>query len=197
MEISANLVKDLRAKTGAGMMDCKAALQEAAGNFEKAVELLRIKGMASAAKKSSREAKEGTVTSYIHNEGRLGVLLEINCETDFVARTDKFKGFVKDVAMHIAAAGPRWLRSEEVPLDLIEAEKKIAFEQHQSKPAQALEKIVQGKVNKFFEDNCLLHQTFVKDSSKTIEQFLQETIATVGENITIRRFVRFVLGEGL
>jgi elongation factor Ts len=199
MEISATMVKELREKTGAGMMDCKKALAETSGDFEKAVEFLRKKGIASAAKKAGRMTKEGAVTSYIHGEGKVGVLLEVNCETDFVARTEQFRQFVKDISMHIAAANPQWIRSEEVPAEIMAKEKEIAIAQMQAsgKPAAVLEKIAEGKVKKFYEDNCLLFQPFVKDPSKTIEQLLKETIATLGENISIRRFTRFALGEGM
>ena len=199
MEISAGLVKELREKTGAGMMDCKKALAETSGDFEKAIEYLRKKGIANAAKKAGRATKEGAVSSYIHGEGRVGVLVEINCETDFVARTEQFKTFTRDISMHIAAAMPQWVRSEEVPADVIAKEKEIAVHQlrEQGKPAAMLEKIAEGKIKKFYEDSCLLNQPFVKDPNKTIEQLLKETIATLGENITIRRFARFVLGEGV
>lgn len=199
MEISATQVKDLREKTGAGMMDCKKALAETSGDFEKAIEYLRKKGIASAAKKAGRATKEGAVTSYIHGEGRVGVLLEINCETDFVARTEQFKAFTRDVAMHIAAASPQWVKSDEVPADVIAKEKEIAIAQLQAsgKPAAMLEKIAEGKINKFFEEACLMNQAFVKDPNKTVQQLQQETIATLGENIAIRRFARFVLGEGM
>lgn len=199
MEISAGLVKELREKTGAGMMDCKKALAETSGDFEKAIEYLRKKGIASAAKKAGRATKEGAVSSYIHGEGRVGVLVEINCETDFVARTEQFKSFVRDVAMHIAAAAPQWVAPEEVPADVIAKEKEIAVAQMQAsgKPAAVLEKIAEGKIKKFYEDNCLMQQVFVKDPNKTIEQLLKETIAGLGENMTIRRFARFVLGEGV
>ncbi|MGZ3687297.1 MAG: translation elongation factor Ts [Bdellovibrionota bacterium] len=199
MEITATLVKELREKTGAGMMDCKKALSETSGDFEKAIDYLRKKGIASAAKKAGRATKEGLVTSYIHGEGKVGVLLEVNCETDFVARTEQFRNFVKDVSMHIAAANPTWVRPEEVPADTIAKEKEIAVAQMQAsgKPAAVLEKIAEGKIKKFYEDNCLLQQVFVKDPGKTIEQLLKETIATLGENISVRRFARFVLGEGM
>jgi elongation factor Ts len=199
MEISAGLVKELREKTGAGMMDCKKALSETSGDFEKAIEYLRKKGIASAAKKAGRATKEGTVSSYIHGEGRVGVLVEINCETDFVARTEQFKALVRDVSMHIAAAAPQWVTPDEVPADIIAKEKEIAVAQMQAsgKPAAVLEKIAEGKIKKFYEDNCLMQQVFVKDPSKTIEQLLKETIAGLGENMTIRRFARFVLGEGV
>jgi elongation factor Ts len=199
MEISATQVKELREKTGAGMMDCKKALAETAGDFEKAIEYLRKKGIASAAKKAGRATKEGLVSSYIHGEGKVGVLLEVNCETDFVARTEQFRSFVKDVSMHIAAANPTYVRSEEVPADVVTKEKEIAVAQMAAsgKPQKVLEQIAEGKVKKFFEDSCLLNQLFVKDSSKTIEQLQKETIAALGENISIRRFARFQLGEGM
>jgi elongation factor Ts len=199
MEISAGLVKELREKTGAGMMDCKKALSETSGDFEKAIEYLRKKGIASASKKAGRATKEGSVSSYIHGEGRVGVLVEINCETDFVARTEQFKSFVRDVSMHIAAAAPQWVNPEEVPAEIIAKEKEIAVAMMQAsgKPAAVLEKIAEGKIKKFYEDNCLMQQVFVKDPGKTIEQLLKETIAGLGENMTIRRFARFVLGEGV
>ncbi len=198
MEISATMVKELRERTGAGMLDCKKALSETSGNFDAAVEYLRKKGIASAAKKAGRQTKEGSVSSYIHGEGKVGVLLEVNCETDFVARTEQFRQFVKDIAMHVAAANPQWVRPEEVPADVIGKEKEIAVAQMQAsgKPQAVLEKIAEGKINKFYEDTCLLKQAFVKDPNKKIEQLLQETIATLGENVSIRRFARFVLGEG-
>lgn len=199
MEISASLVKDLREKTGAGMMDCKKALVETSGDFEKAIEYLRKKGIASAEKKSGRMTKEGAVFSYIHGEGKVGVMVEVNCETDFVARTEQFRQFVKDIAMHIAAANPKWVRSDEVPAEVLAKEKEIAVAQMQAsgKPASVLEKIAEGKVKKFYEDTCLLNQVFVKDPSKNIEQLLKEMVATLGENISIRRFARYALGEGL
>lgn len=199
MEITATLVKELREKTGAGMLDCKKALGEAQGDFEKAVDWLRKKGMASAAKKAGRATKEGSVSSYIHGEGKVGVLLEVNCETDFVARTEQFKQFVKDISMHIAAANPLYVTPEEVPADVIAKEKEIAVAQMAAsgKPAAVLEKIAEGKVSKYFEDTCLVKQFYVKDPSKTIELFTKETIATLGENITLRRFARFQLGEGI
>lgn len=198
MTISANLVKDLREKTGAGMMDCKKALEESLGDFEKAIDHLRKKGIASAAKKAGRATKEGAVASYIHGDGRVGVLVEVNCETDFVARTEQFRQFVKDVAMHIAAANPQWVRTEEVPPMVVEKEKEIAVEQMRAsgKPPAVLDKIADGKVKKFFEENCLLNQAYVKDTNKTVEQYLKETIATLGENLSIRRFARFMLGAG-
>ena len=197
MTVSASLVKELREKTGAGMMDCKTALAETQGDFEKAIEYLRKKGVASAAKKAGRATREGAVASYIHGEGRVGVLVEINCETDFVARTDKFKAFVKDVAMHIAAASPSWVDVKDVPESVVAKEKEIAVEQMRAsgKPAAVLEKIAEGKVKKFYEETCLLKQAFVKDPDKSVEQLLKETIATLGENLNISRFSRFALGE--
>ncbi|MFZ9596092.1 MAG: translation elongation factor Ts [Bdellovibrionia bacterium] len=199
MEISASVVKDLREKTGAGMMDCKKALVESLGDFDKAVEYLRKKGIASADKKAGRMTKEGAVSSYIHGEGKVGVLLEVNCETDFVARTEQFKNLLKDLSMHIAAANPKWLHAEEVPAEVLAKEKEIAIAQMQNsgKPAAVLEKIAEGKIKKFYEDHCLMNQTFVKDPGKTIEQLLKETIGALGENMAIRRFVRYALGEGL
>jgi elongation factor Ts len=198
MEITASLVKELREKTGAGMMDCKKALSETSGDFEKAVEYLRKKGIASAAKKAGRATKEGLVSSYIHGEGKVGVLVEVNCETDFVARTEQFRQFVKDLSMHIAAAMPTWVRPEEVPASILSKEKEIAIAQMQAsgKPAAVLEKIAEGKVKKFYEDSCLMQQKFVKDPNKTIEDLLKETIAALGENISVRRFTRYQLGEG-
>ncbi|HLD99141.1 MAG TPA: translation elongation factor Ts [Bdellovibrionota bacterium] len=197
MEISASQVKELREKTGAGMMDCKKALSETSGDFEKAIDYLRKKGIASAAKKAGRATKEGAVFSYIHGEGKVGVMVEVNCETDFVARTEQFRQFVKDVSMHIAAANPQWVRQEDVPTEVLQKEKEIAIAQMQNsgKPAAVLEKIAEGKLKKFYEDTCLLNQAFVKDPNKSIDQLLKETIATLGENIAIRRFARFVLGE--
>lgn len=195
--ISANAVKELREKTGAGMMDCKKALSETGGDFEKAVDYLRKKGIASADKKIGRATKEGLVSSYIHGEGKVGVLIEVNCETDFVARTDQFRDFVRDVSMQIAAAAPRWVRPEEVPADVLAKEKEIAVAQMQSqnKPQAVLEKIAEGKIKKFYDEFCLMNQAFVKDSEKTIEQLQKETIATLGENISVKRFARFALGE--
>src|SRR4051812_29948213 len=188
MEISASLVKELRDKTGAGMMDCKKALSETSGDFEKAIEYLRKKGIASASKKAGRATKEGAVSAYIHGEGKVGVLVEINCETDFVARTEQFRQFVKDVAMHIAAANPQWVNSSEVPAEVVAKEKEIFVAQmaNTGKPAKILEQIAEGKIKKFYEDNCLMNQVFVKDPNKTIEQLLKETIAALGENMGIR-----------
>ncbi len=198
-EVSAQLVKELREKTGAGMMDCKKVLGEAGGDLAKAEELLRKKGLAAAAKKSSRAATEGAVASYIHMGGKIGVLVEVNCETDFVARTDGFQALVKDVAMQIAAAAPQWVRREEVPPEIVAKELEIAKAQmrDQKKPEAILEKIATGKLEKFYETNCLLEQLFVKDDKKKIQEVLTDAVAKIGENIQIRRFARFVLGEGL
>lgn len=194
--ISADRVKELREKTGAGMMECKKALTESNGDFEKAIDCLRQKGLATAAKKASRSASEGLVSSYIHMD-KIGVLLEVNCETDFVAKTDDFKGLVKDIALHIAAANPSYLSHEEVPQDIIEREKDIYKAQVVNKPPQVVEKIVEGKLDKFFGDMCLLEQVFVKDPEQKlkIKELVTGKIAKLGENIVIRRFVRFQLGE--
>ena len=198
-EVNANQVKELREKTGAGMMDCKKALAEAGGDFAKAEEVLRKKGLSAAAKKSSRAATEGAVASYIHMGGKIGVLVEVNCETDFVARTEGFQALVKDLAMQIAAAAPRWVRREEVPADVVQKEIEIAKAQarEQKKPEPILEKIATGKVEKFYGEFCLLEQPFVKDDKKKIQDVITEAVAKIGENIQVRRFARFVLGEGL
>jgi elongation factor Ts len=198
-EVSASVVKELREKTGAGMMDCKKALTESGGDFAKAEEVLRKKGLAAAAKKSSRAATEGAVASYIHMGGKIGVLVEVNCETDFVARTDGFQALVKDIAMQIAAAAPQFVRREEVPAAIIEKEMDIARAQarEQKKPEAIIEKIAQGKVEKFYKETVLLEQAFVKDDKKSIADVLTDAVAKIGENIQVRRFARFVLGEGL
>jgi elongation factor Ts len=199
VSISAAQVNELRKVTGAGLMDCKKALQETDGDQEKAVDYLRKKGLAAASKKSGRVASEGAVSSYIHAGGKIGVLLEVNCETDFVAKNDSFQNFVKDVAMHIAAASPMYVRREEVAADVLEREKEIyrSKARESGKPDNIIEKIIEGQVNKFYADICLLEQAYVKDPDKTIQTYLNETIATIGENMSIRRFARFVLGEGL
>jgi elongation factor Ts len=199
MQVSAQQVKELRDRTGAGMMDCKTALAEAAGDVEKAVDVLRKKGLAAAAKRAGRVAADGVVTSYIHAGGKLGVLLEINCETDFVARTDDFQEMAKDIAMHVAAAEPRWVRREDVPAEELERERTIFRDQAgaSGKPANVIEKIVEGKVEKFFAESCLLEQGFVKNPDQTVGQLVQEKVAKIGENIQVRRFARFKLGEGL
>lgn len=194
--ISAESVKNLREKTGAGMMDCKKALTESNGDFEKAIDLLRQKGLATALKKSGRNVSEGLIESYIHM-GRIGTMIEINCETDFVARTDDFKELVKDVAMHVAAANPLYLARENVPQDVVDREKEIYRAQVEGKPPQVIEKIIEGKLEKFYSDNCLLDQIFIKDpdQKKTVTDLVTEKIAKLGENIIVRRFARFQLGE--
>ena len=192
-------VAKLRAQTNAGMMDCKKALTESNGDFEKAAIWLREKGIAAAAKKQSRIASEGVVGSYIHMGGKIGVLIEVNCETDFVAKTENFQQLVRDFAMQIAAANPKYVRREEVPTEELEKEKEILRQQalNEGKPEKIIEKMVEGRVSKFYKDVCLLDQDFVKDSSKTIEQVLNEATLTIGEKISIRRFVRYEMGEGL
>ncbi|AIQ53300.1 translation elongation factor Ts [Paenibacillus sp. FSL R7-0331] len=199
MAVDAKSVKELRERTGAGMLDCKKALEEANGDITKAAELLREKGLSAAANKAGRIATEGTVESYIHAGGRIGVLVEINCETDFVGKTDSFKEFARDIAMQIAAASPQYVRREEVPADAVEKEKEILKAQalNEGKPEKIVEKMVEGRISKFYEEYCLLEQPFVKDPDKTIAQLLNEKISTIGENISIRRFVRYELGEGL
>lgn len=194
VQINAKMVGELRESTGAGLMDCKRALVESDGDFDQAVELLRKRGVAKAAKKASREAAEGLVESYIHLGGKVGVLCEINCESDFVAKTDDFKQFVRDIAMHIAASNPVCVSREEIDPTLIEAERKVAEGQAEGKPQQAIEKIVEGKLNKYLSENCLLEQAYVKDPDKTIQQVLTENIAKMGENMVIRRFARFQIG---
>ena len=199
MSVTASMIKELRGQTGAGILDCRKALQEADGDMEKAIDWLRAKGVAKAAKKASRAATQGLVYSYIHAGGKLGVLLEVNCETDFVARGDDFQELVKDVAMHVAAMSPMWVRREEVPADVIEREKAVFIQQaiEAGKPEAIAEKMVVGKLNKFYKENCLLEQPFVKDEDVTIEQLQTNYVAKCGENVQIRRFVRWALGEGL
>lgn len=197
MEISAQMVKELRERTGAGMMDCKNALMEAQGDFEKAIEILRKKGLAKAAKKAGRATNEGLIISYVHHNGKIGVLVEINCETDFVARTDEFKALGNKIAMHIAAMSPRWVTREEVPADVIEKEKEIYREQlkDSGKPAQVIEKIIEGKLESFYQENCLLEQKYALDQTVTIKEMIQQAIAKIGENIQVSRFVRLQIGE--
>ncbi len=197
MAISAQDVKKLRDMTGAGMMDCKEALTETGGDFEKAVEYLRKKGIAKAAKKAGRETKEGVIYAYIHPGSQLGVLLEVNCETDFVARTEEFQALVKEIAMHIAAAAPRWVRPEDIPAEVLDKEREIYREQmkDQKKPPEVIEKIVEGKLKKFTQENCLLEQPYARDTTKTIRQLLEEAIAKLGENIQVARFTRYALGS--
>lgn len=197
MEISSKLVKELRDKTGAPMMDCKKALEKAAGDLEKALDYLREHGMAKASEKAGRTTREGLVYTYIHPGEKLGVLIEINCETDFVARTDDFRSLAKDVAMQVAATNPLAIRREDIPANLLEKEKEIykAQAQQEGKPEKILEKIVQGKLEKFFQESCLLEQPFIKDEDRTVKQRIDETIGKLGENITVKRFARFRLGE--
>lgn len=198
-QISASDVKKLREMSGVGMMDCKKALVECDGDMEKASEYLREKGLATAVKKSGRIAAEGVVGSYIHMGGKIGVLVEINCETDFVAKTDEFKNFVKDIAMHIAAANPQYVSEEEVDAAVIEKEREILTAQalNEGKPEKVVEKMVEGRIKKFLKEICLLDQPFVKDPDMTIKDLVTEKIATIGENISIRRFTRYQMGEGL
>jgi elongation factor Ts len=202
-EVSAGAVKALREKTGAGMMDCKKALIEANGNEERANEILRERGLASAKKKEGRVASEGVVGSYIHMGGKVGVLVEVNCETDFVARGDEFQQLVKDIAMHIAAAEPRYVSRDEVTPEVLDKEREIARKQAQNdpknanKPDQVIDKIVEGRLNKFYEEFVLLDQPFIKEASQTVGEMVTEKIAKTGEKITIRRFARYKMGEGL
>ena len=199
MSISPQMVKELRERTGAPMMDCKQALQDAGSDMEKAVDLLRKKGIASATKKAGRIAAEGAVGSYIHAGGKIGVLVEINCETDFVARTDEFQELIKDIAMHIAAAEPRYVGREEVKQEDLDREREIYRQQamESGKPAAVVEKIVEGKLGKFYSEFCLLEQPFVKNPDQSINDLIVEKVAKIGENIKVRRFARFRMGEGL
>ena len=198
-EVTAGMIKDLRERTGAGMADCKKALTEVSGDIDKAIDYLRAKGLAKAAKKAGREATEGAVVSYIHGGGRIGVLVEVNCETDFVARNEDFQGFTRDVAMQIAAMNPQFVRKEEVSADAVARERDVllAKAKETGKPEPVIQKMVDGQITKWMKEICLLDQAFVKDADKTIEQIQQELISKIGENIKIRRFVRFELGEGL
>jgi elongation factor Ts len=202
-EITASAVKSLREKTGAGMIDCKTALTEANGDEAQAIEILRKKGMATAGKKAGRVTAEGVVGSYIHMGGKVGVLVEINCESDFVARGDEFQQLVKDVAMHIAATDPKYLRREDVSADELNKEREILLEQlkndpkNASKPEDVLNKIIEGRLNKYYEENVLLDQPFVKDPSKTVGELVTEKISSIKENITVRRFTRYKMGEGI
>lgn len=198
-EVSAALVKELRERTGAGMMDCKKALVAMDGDIEKAIDELRTKGLAKAAKKAGRIASEGLVLAYIHGGGRIGVLVEVNCETDFVAKTDEYKEFVKDIAMQVAAAAPDYVRREEVPEDVLNREKDVLRAQalEEGKPEKIVEKMLAGRIEKFYKEHCLLEQAFVKDPDKSIQDLVNEKISKIGENISIRRFVRYEVGEGL
>ena len=199
MEISMELIKDLRQRTGAGVVDCKTALQEGGGDTEKAIEYLRRKGLATAAKKAARVAADGLVSSYIHAGGKIGVLVEVNCETDFVAKTEGFQAFVKDVAMQIAAANPQYVRREEIPGEVLDKERQIyrAQAMESRKPEKVIGKIVEGKLEKFYSEVCLLEQPYIKDGDLTIKEVLDALIGKIGEKIQIRRFARFQLGEGL
>lgn len=197
--MNAKLVKELREKTGCGMMDCKNALVETGDNIEKAVEILREKGLAKTAKKTGRIAAEGVVQSYIHMGGKIGVLVEVNCETDFVAKTDEFKQFARDIAMHIAASNPKYLCEADVPEEEVNHEREILKIQalNEGKPEKIVEKMVDGRIKKFFKEICLLDQPYVKDPERTIEELVKEQIMKIGENVKIRRFARFQMGEGL
>ena len=199
MSITSAMVKELRDKTGAGIMDCKEALNVSVGDFEKAIDYLRKKGMSAATKRSSKAAKEGVIASYIHMGGRIGVLVEVNCETDFVAKTADFQLVAKDLAMHVAAANPLYLKSEDIPPDVISREKEIYKSQAlaEKKPEKIWDKIIEGKLKKYYEDVCLLNQKFIKDTDITVETLINNMIAKTGENIVIRRFARFQLGEEL
>jgi len=197
VSISMDKVKDLRAKTGAGVMDCKKALQETDGNIEKAVEYLREKGIADAAKKTSRTAAEGVVGSYIHMGGKIGVLIEVNCETDFVAKTDDFKELVHNLAMQVAASNPQYVSRDDVPEEALEAEKRVLRQQAlaENKPEHVVDKIVEGRLEKFFEANCLLEQPYIKDTDTVVKDLIMERISQLGENIVINRFSRYEVGE--
>lgn len=194
VQINAKMVGELRESTGAGLMDCKKALVEAEGKIDQAIEILRKKGVATAAKKAGREASEGLIETYIHLGGKVGVLIEVNCESDFVAKTDDFKQMVKDLAMHVAAANPVCVSREEIDPALIEAERKVAAAQAEGKPANAVEKIVEGKLNKYLSESCLLEQAFVKNPDQTVQELLTAMIAKMGENMVVKRFARFQIG---
>jgi elongation factor Ts len=197
--VTAEMVKELRERTGAGMMDCKKALVATNGDIEKAIDELRTKGLAKAAKKAGRVASEGLVTSYIHGGGRIGVLVEVNCETDFVGKTAEFKQLAYDIAMQIAASNPEYVSREEVPASVIEHEKEVLKAQalEEGKPEKVIDKMVEGRLDKFFKERCLLEQPFIKDPDKTVQELIHASIAKIGENINVRRFVRYELGEGI
>ncbi|AEE97089.1 translation elongation factor Ts [Mahella australiensis] len=199
MAITASQVKELREITGVGMMDCKSALIEANGDMDRAVEILREKGLAAAAKKAGRVASQGIVDAYIHGGGRIGVLVEVNCETDFVANTAEFRSFVHDIAMQIAAANPRYVSKEDVPADVLEKEKEILRQQaiNEGKPENILDKIIEGRIDKFYKEACLLEQPFIRDTDHAVKDLVMEQITKFGENINIRRFTRYEMGEGL
>lgn len=197
--ISAQMVKELRESTGAGMMDCKKALVETNGDMDKAIDYLREKGLSAAAKKSGRIASEGVVEAYIHGVGKIGVLIEVNCETDFVAKTPEFHSFVRDLAMQVAAANPQYLSRNEVPAAIIEHEREILRAQalNEGKPEKIIDKMVDGRVEKYYKENCLLEQTFIKDPDKSVTDFVSGQVSKIGENIVVRRFIRYQMGEGL
>lgn len=197
MAISVDQIKELREATGVGILDCRAALEEANGDFDKAVDILREKGLAKAAKRSDREASEGKVELYSHGDGRVGVMVEVNCETDFVARSDEFRHFAHEVALQIAAAAPSYIKTEDIPEEILEHERNIAREQAltEGKPENVLDRIVEGRIQKFMDEACLLRQSYIRDEDITVEQLLHQNIAAIGENIVIRRFVRWELGE--
>lgn len=195
MAVDAGLVKDLRVKSGAGIMDCKTALEESGGDVEKAVEVLRKKGIDAAESRYGRELGEGRISSYIHFGGRLGVIVEVGCETDFVAKTKEFQDLTKDLCMHIAASNPKWVSKDEVPGDILEKERDVYSAQFTNKPPQVIEKIVEGKIASFFKDNCLLEQCYVKDQDISVGEYIKECISKLGENIKVRRFARFAVGE--
>lgn len=199
MVVTAAMVKELRERTGAGMMDCKKALVECDGDMEKAIDELRTKGLAKAAKKAGRVASEGLVISYIHGGGRIGVLVEVNCETDFVAKNEDFKQLAYDMAMQIAASNPEYITREEVPEDVINREKEVLKAQalEEGKPEKVIEKMVEGRIDKYFKERCLMEQPFIKDTDKSVQELIHEKIARIGENITVRRFTRYELGEGI
>ncbi len=198
-DITAQMVKEIRDRTGAPFIDCKKALEEVGGDFDKAIEILKIKGVAKASKKVGRETPEGTIVTYVHAGGKIGVMVEVNCETDFVARNDDFQAFAKEVAMQIAASNPRYVSREDVPEAELEKEKEIMKAQviESGKPAEIADKIAEGKIEKFFEENCLIDQVYIRDSKVKINDLLQALIAKVGENIKVRRFTRYQLGESL
>ncbi len=198
-KITAQMVKELRQATGAGILDCRKALEAADGDFDRAVDYLREKGLAKAAKKMAREAKEGLIAAYIHGGGRIGVLVEVNCETDFVARTDEFKALVNEIAMQIAAMAPRYVSREQVPAEVIEHEKALYRTQalEEGKPEKIVDRIVAGRLEKFYKEACLMEQDYIRDDSKTVDDLIKEAIARIGENIVVRRFARYQLGESL
>ncbi len=199
MDITAGMVKELRERTGAGMMDCKKALLETGGDIEKSIDELRTKGLAKAAKKAGRVASEGVIVSYIHGKGRIGVIVELNCETDFVGNTDEFRQLAYDIAMHVAASNPDYLARENVPVEDLNREREIIKAQalEEGKPEKVIEKMLEGRIDKFFKEHCLLEQAFIKDTDKTIQQLIHESVSKFGENIAVRRFNRYEVGEGI